>query len=143
MLSQANKDNDTSFFIIAHYIMFFFYLGVSVKPLQVCWLHPVFFGGGLLFSMHFSGAFYFLDNSKFLFFSASSKRLRNSAWKVLLILLLSGTEFFISLIFLSMMANWVQFVYCFHNDSFCLKNSWYLCQEHLTNFNWLFAIWND
>ena len=84
-----------------------------------------------------------LDNSKFLFFSASPKSLRNLAWKILLILVLSGTELFISYIFSSMMANWVHCAYCFHNHSFSFKNSWYLCREHLNNFEVLFGIGND
>ena len=57
--------------------MFFFYLGVSVKPLQVCWLHPVFLGGGLLFSMHFQcifqGLFIFLTIRSSFFFQLHLK----------------------------------------------------------------------
>ena len=49
-------------------------------------------------------------------------------------------ESFTSSISLLMMANWVHYVFCFHNDSFSLKNIWYLCWQHLTDFN---TLWQD
>ena len=88
-------------------------------------------------------AFPFDNNSKFLFFSASSEHLRNSAWKYLLLSMLWAIEAFSFSIFLSMMANWAHCAFCFRKDSFSLTNSWYLCREHLTDFNRLFVIGDD
>ena len=57
--------------------------------------------------------------------------------------MLSVTESFTSSISMSIMANSEHCAFCFHKDSFSLKNSWYLCREHLTDFNRLFVIGND
>ena len=79
---------------------------------------------------------------KFLFFfSASFQSLRNST--LLLILMLLPTEFFTPSISLLMMANWECYVFCFRNDSVCLKNSWNLCLQHLTDFKSFFVTGND
>ena len=76
-------------------------------------------------------------------FQLHLKVLEIKAWKHSLILILSAIESFTSSISLSMMANWAYYAFCFRKDSFSLKNSWYLCQEHLTDFDRLFLIEND
>ena len=80
---------------------------------------------------------------KFPFFGASSESLRNPAWTFSLILLLLATDFLTFSISLLMMANSAHYVFCLSNDSVCLKNSWYLCWQHVTDFNRLFVIEND
>ena len=120
-----------------HYIIFFL-LSWSTHKTSSALQASSCFSWDFLFN-----AFPFNKNSKFLFFSDSTQSLRNSVWKLLLILMLSAIESFTSSISQSIMANWAHYACCFRKDSFSLKNSCYLFQEHLTDFNRVFVTGND
>ena len=109
---------------------FSFFLGVPAKPLQVCWLNSVFLG--TFFSMHL-----FLTTIRS--FSFFQLHLKVSETQCLLILMHSATE---SSLPQFPCRRWLTERVRFVSDSFLLKNSWYLCREHLTDFNILFVVGN-